>query len=351
MDKESLTLWRLKVNMSDEVKVSSSVPASAFGWDFQVNAAIILMLINIKQADSIKVEGATDDIEINLENGNVIYSQAKAVFDRDNVNPVDKNLEKSLKSLYNDSLKSNVEQLIYITNSPNPFNNRNTLYAFSSGLNICPYSNLPQACRNKIDNLIKKHNYIIDNDKFSVYVLQFSKNTDDRYKVIKEKANEIINSFNLGIMDIGNDMLDIWQNEFFHNASQPHDVTIKKSEMLWPLVVFMCELNREDEIIRDFDKALFEEIEHKYKAIINNKSELFSFAVRVITSFDEYDVHNSSTQKRAQAFISNCWKEYEKEFNFPGNEEKIKENVIKITLSNILNKRFKINQIKIEANL
>ena len=38
--------------------------ASAFGWDFQANAAILLMLENIQEAEMVRVEGKDEDIEI-----------------------------------------------------------------------------------------------------------------------------------------------------------------------------------------------------------------------------------------------------------------------------------------------
>jgi hypothetical protein len=38
----------------------SNASASAFGWDFQSNAAIILMLKNIERASKVKVEGLTE---------------------------------------------------------------------------------------------------------------------------------------------------------------------------------------------------------------------------------------------------------------------------------------------------
>ena len=36
--------------------------ASAFGWDFQANSAILLMLENIKDAKRVRVEGADEDV-------------------------------------------------------------------------------------------------------------------------------------------------------------------------------------------------------------------------------------------------------------------------------------------------
>ena len=57
---------------------------SAFGWDFQVNAAIVLMLENIEEVDKVRVEGATEDIELTLTSGKKIYSQAKSVVNASN---------------------------------------------------------------------------------------------------------------------------------------------------------------------------------------------------------------------------------------------------------------------------
>ena len=37
---------------------------SSFGWDFQINAAIVLMLENIKTIKSVRVEGKKEDIEL-----------------------------------------------------------------------------------------------------------------------------------------------------------------------------------------------------------------------------------------------------------------------------------------------
>ena len=53
--------------------------AVLFGFDFQRNAAIVLMLENIKELHSVRLEGNEEDIELTLENGQKILAQAKAV--------------------------------------------------------------------------------------------------------------------------------------------------------------------------------------------------------------------------------------------------------------------------------
>ena len=48
-----------------------------FGFDFQANAAIVLMLENIKDMTSIRLEGA-EDIEINLNDGSCFEVNPKS---------------------------------------------------------------------------------------------------------------------------------------------------------------------------------------------------------------------------------------------------------------------------------
>ena len=70
-----------------------------FGFDFQANAAIVLMLENIKDMTSIRLEGA-EDIEINLNDGSCLLAQAKAVVNSStDFSNVLSNLKKSITSL------------------------------------------------------------------------------------------------------------------------------------------------------------------------------------------------------------------------------------------------------------
>lgn len=97
--------------------------AVVFGFDFQVNAAIVIMLENIEDLQSLRLEGNFEDIEIELNNHQYILAQAKAVEkSSSDFQNVRKNLKKALISLSEGSQKVNAQQLILITNSPNPLN-------------------------------------------------------------------------------------------------------------------------------------------------------------------------------------------------------------------------------------
>ena len=50
-----------------------------FGFDFQVNAAIVLMLENISDLKSLRLEGDYEDIDLTLDNNQHILAQAKDV--------------------------------------------------------------------------------------------------------------------------------------------------------------------------------------------------------------------------------------------------------------------------------
>ena len=93
--------------------------AVLFGFDFQRNAAIVLMLENIKELRSVRLEGNEEDIELTLENGRKILAQAKAVEkSSSDFSHVRENLKKALISLSEGSQKTDTQQLIFITNSP-----------------------------------------------------------------------------------------------------------------------------------------------------------------------------------------------------------------------------------------
>ena len=111
--------------------------AVLFGFDFQRNAAIILMLERIKELRSVRLEGNEEDIELTLENGKKILAQAKAVEkSSSDFSHVRENLKKALISLSEGAQRVDAQELIFITNSPNPFNDEASRSVFGACLRI-----------------------------------------------------------------------------------------------------------------------------------------------------------------------------------------------------------------------
>ena len=93
-----------------------------FGFDFQENAAIVLMVENMAEMVSVKIEGE-EDIEIRLNDGSTILAQAKSVVKAStDFSNVRTKAKAAMTPLSEAAEKVKVRNLIYYTNSPNPFN-------------------------------------------------------------------------------------------------------------------------------------------------------------------------------------------------------------------------------------
>ena len=328
---------------------SSNATASAFGWEFQSNAAIMLMLKNIVEASKVKVEGETEDIEIRFSNGKILMAQAKSVEKPDDFRNVKRNLEAGLRTLNVASKITDVEQLVFVTNSPNPFNNIKTMHKFSSPINMVPFSELPSSCQKSITDICSKNGYSLNTSMLKVCVMQFHGESDDeRYKVLQSLTMEFLNG--LGVDKVSaNQMLSLWQNSFRVNASQ-RTSAITKESMVWPIIAVQCEVRETDVELEDYDESDIAEILQKYKGVINNNSERFEFVSKVLSDFNDFYPAMKS-RERVERFISERWEQYKSDFDLKSAYSTTEEIVIRLTLSKVLKSRRVIAEIKSKVKL
>ena len=317
-----------------------------FGWDFQINSAIVLMLDNIQVADDVRVEGDTEDIELYLNNGEKIFSQAKSIVRIDDYSNVIAKLKNSLRSLSNAN-HSDVAKLIYVTNTPNPFNNTETMSAFYGHTRIS-YSDLPTICKNKIDEIVDELN--LDNfeqTKFHIHIIPFfTDNFDERHKVIKQSIQEFLFDIDHNLTGLTQRILRIWQNDFFHNGSvSDTQIRITKSELIWPIVVLSSQFKVEDDVIDDLDEAELEDVERRYNDFITNCIDRFELATKVLSEYQVFEPSNCTRNEKKQLFIQTKWNEFFDDF---GTENEI---LIKVVINKILKQKFLINNIKHKVNL
>ena len=96
-----------------------------------MNAAIVLMIENIRDLEALRLEGNYEDIELKLNGGGYILAQAKAIEkSSSDFSHVRENLKKTLTTLSEASHNTLVEKLILITNSPNPLNDKDSQSVF-----------------------------------------------------------------------------------------------------------------------------------------------------------------------------------------------------------------------------
>ena len=325
---------------------------SIFGWDFQINAAIVLMLEDIENVQKVRVEGRTEDIEITLTDGEFVFSQAKALSDPSSTKNVRKKLADGLGTLNQAAKQSGVCKLIYITNAYDPLADKKSMPSFY-GQSRKPYASLTDSAKKVIDNILTKENYNdIDKSKLFVYTLPFENDLNDRYKVVIEKVKDFIASIKSNLSGSAQDVLDIWQQQLFENATL-HDtaIVLTKKDIMWPLIVVMCDDGfRANPFSEDFDDGIYDEISSKYKSFISCKCQKFTFATRVLSDYQDY-VSVKTGNDRIIEFINNQWSIYLDEFTSDGNTEELLNRLVKIILFQLLRQRYLINEVKKKVKL
>lgn len=259
--------------------------ASAFGWDFQANSAMILMLENMKNAKCVRVEGAEEDIEIILQDQTKIYAQAKAVEKPDDTSHIIDKLVKALETLNDAAKKGDGGLFTYVTNSSNPFNSQRTLSYFTGRTHL-GFDELPDIARKKIEEIIQKNKYRdLDVHMMDIRVIPFyGDDLKNRYKEILAYVNEFLNEVSVDIQGINTEIMNIWQRDLFQNATQSDtNISISKEKMIWPLIVLVVDKTAANEYKKDFDDDEIGEIERRYRMIINKNTMSYDFISRVLS--------------------------------------------------------------------
>jgi len=332
--------------------MSRNATPSSFGWDFQINAAIVLMLENIKTIKSVRVEGKKEDIELLLENKKNIYAQAKSVMRIDDYRNIRKKLKMGLETLNDDAAHQDYHKLIYVTNSPNPFDLDNTMSAFY-GHSRLSYTDLPQVCKDIIDNEIaNKPLQYIDISNLEIHVIPFF--TDDfqqRYRVIKDSVDKFLFELNNNTRGMADELLEIWQHEFFQNCTQGDlDLVIKKKDLMWSIIVLQSQLHPEHTLLEEYDDGAVEEIIRSYRYLINNRCEKFEFISQVLFDYRNFKSDEKGNKKVVEFIAAKC-DDYKHVFELNKICDEVQEIVVKIILQKIIINRFLANDIAKKVNL
>ena len=313
-----------------------------FGFDFQANAAIVLMLENIKDMSSIRLEGS-EDIEINLNNGSSILAQAKSVVNSStDFSNVLSNLKKSIISLSEAEHKLGVvKEFIYITNTPNPFNEKQ-LNPIFYGASQRDY---------KINKIISKIEKPLDTSKFKIQILPFETDNDnERYKCVMNAIGDFIPK--LGNISIAKDNLHgIWVKDLFRSGTKRmSDIKLTKKDIIWPLIVLVTQNENYDE--DEFDDSEIYELSRSYEAIINTCSEKYEFVTKVLCAYNVfYKEAKQSERKRKFIEMESSKFAYLFEGESVSLSNTLQEKLLQIIVRNILNKRIQIDNIKNAVNL
>jgi len=325
---------------------------SLFGWDFQVNAAIAILIDNIENVDKVRLEGAKQDIEITLSNREKIYAQAKSVEKAGDYSNVKKHLTDALNSL-NETARNEdgvVRQFIYITNSENPMGNMQTISQFIGPYIRQPYAQLTDKAKEIVDkSLSKAQNEIaIDRDKLFVSILQFQNGASlkDRYTNIKRIVDEFVETIIENRNGIGGKVLDVWQKELLLNGSVSNTcITLDKKQFTWVIVVKALENCLQDNSFYDkFDVSEVQQVQNYFNEFINNSVVRFEFVTMVLSDFNNFKPVERN--KKTIEFIEDKWENYAEQFALDKLDANTQEILVKTILARIIYQSNTINCMK-----
>lgn len=340
-------------NIQSNGQKNRRADATFFGFDFQVNAAIVIMLENIVDLKTLKIESSNEDIEICCNDNSLILAQAKAVVNSESdFSHVTSNLKKALCTLSEGAANKKIKQLIFVTNSINPLGKKGTMQYFF-GHSHREYSSLPPDAQKRIDMCLEGIVNPLDKSKFLIQTIPFATdNEEERHKVIKSCIDDFIGELNISVSGLKDKLFKAWNYSLLHNGSQKDvNITLKKKDIVWPIIVIGTDIkSNDDKFGDDFDEAEIDDIKFHYSDLINDSCERFSFACKVIYDYSKFPFTGLKSEK-CHAFAFSCWKEYENEFKSITLDAKTKENLIKVIIYQILRRKNLIDQVKKEVNL
>ncbi|MCH5250389.1 MAG: hypothetical protein J1E98_10665 [Lachnospiraceae bacterium] len=329
-------------------EIDTNASPSAYGWVFQVGAGITLMLDNIKEFTSLKMEGASDDIEITVNNGK-IYAQAKSVTQMGDQRSASHNLSASLKLLESDSKNGDAIKLIYITNIANPLSsNMSSAFQYE---HVYDFSTLSEEDQNKITAQVGAD---FPTDKFQVYILNFFGEGDNKFKNVKEKISEFLREA-IDDPSYNKRLLDSWFETFMVNCADKPDkekeVNLSKKSIVLPVIILVIETPLG---VEEFSKVCnyedYYEIEQDFRDIINRQECDYEFVAGVLGDFLCKKNQQTDQGPYKYTYVKDEWTRYEPYFEFVKDIEK-KEALIKFILLAIITKRSKIDKIREAAKL
>lgn len=332
-----------------------STPATSvmFGFDFQTNAAIVLMIENMANLSTVRIEGA-EDIEIRLSDGSVVLAQAKSVVNSStDFSNVRHKVKKAVESLSEEAQKCKPKELVYITNSPDPFKDEASKPMFY-GYSHVSFDSLPQTAKDIVSEYLSHIEHPLDTSQLKIQVIPFEGDDErQRYKVVESVISDFIGNLDLDeVYGLKKKLHEVWQTLLDKNGTKSdRDIRLSKKAIVWPIIVFVTEkggLRRDGQYCTLLDDSEYNEISRKYGEIIDYYSERYDFATKVVFDYTSSGIKGAGA---FEAFIDEHWDDYKKEIGDDSMDSVIRKGLIQIVLFNILRRRVEIDRIKRAVNL
>lgn len=333
---------------------SSNATASAFGWDFQINLGLYLIMDeDLSQIERFKIEGDTEDIEIYFRNSATKapkFIQAKSQENPYSTSTTSAHLTNAINSLL--SVSENYSEILYGTNIEIPILARVQKTFFEGSRSKFKYEELPDQFKGKIDTIINASLSQVDIENFRsrlaiLKIRFFGEDNESRYRVVKEKVIDTLSS--LGVANYKcNKIFESLQREFYQMPSKRLDYTIEELGLRIILLSIDSDENQSFEKL-DIPEELVMRIKGEFSDYVSEKQLDFQFISQVVGDYRQYKITNPAIvqYQKIQSFINTCFKQYREYFlqRTANVEQELIDNIIKVVLYRILSNQFEIDTI------
>ena len=297
--------------------IDRNAAESAFGWQFQVHAAIVLALKNIEEMSSIEVEGDMDDIEVELQDGMRVYCQAKAHYKANEPgNGSTTRLSEAMKTLADDLRKEDCTKAVYVTNDRLLFGKRINADNFSGGAFYSFYELEPEQ-RTVVEKYIGDIALLTkEHGPLCFFVLPFFGSDEaTKTKAVDAAITAFLGSINSsdarGV--IPSRLRRTWVQLLGADATvKPGypNKSISKKAFVWPIVFEICDRTPVGNGVLEIDEDVFEDVMHRYQSTIDSQSDLYSVSTRIISDYEQFRRSSTSGSQAPSCFVSERWEQY-----------------------------------------
>ncbi len=323
-----------------------------FELDFQISTAIILMLDQIRDLQSLRLAGSHANIELTLNTGKKILAHTAAVqADSDHV--LD-NLEEALHSLSEGAQEVDAQELIFITNSANPFKGDASKGIFSSSCAWRSYADLPESAQSTITDCLKGIAHPLDLDKFMIQKFQFETDDDsERYRVVQESVRGFIGSFHADVSyGLDEHLLLVWRNQlFFNGTTSDAAAELRKEDLVWPVLALETAVPGLDrDLLEEMDPGASYEASRLCLNVLDIHHERIGLIKQVLRDFGFFR-EGKTGKDRLRAFLDCTWESHKEAFRVTGINDDVLEALTKLILYRIVRRSILIEHVLTAANL
>lgn len=300
---------------------SNDATPSMFGWQFQVSAAIAMMLEDLENNVRIKVEGKTEDIEITKNDGGKIYAQSKAMVrpfapNIDNASEYNSNsrhhLKKAITSLakaYNKLSAVDKEHVLgmeYVSNIQYPFGTssnkpwRDKARYKHNELSEVEKSLYPE----KIDGMSEQFLSLLS---FSVIRYEDVEDWKTQQYEILSLVREFLSKLQIDSSHASEYLTCMQSICNFNAGTRKWDLS--KGDFIWPAIVKKMEFSPsyfdeyEGDCILDED-----DIRTSYKEVIDEFTYKLPMCLKIIHEYSQYRADTNIEKERRRLFAKHYGK-------------------------------------------